>query len=52
MTNKHMEKNGKVVLRNAVKYYAGGANAALDGAVFSRLFSEDLVNDAVPNHPQ
>lgn len=30
----------KVVMRNASEYYAGGANAALDGAFFTRLLSD------------
>ncbi len=43
----HYAAARKVALDNAGEYYAGGANAALDGAFFSRLLS-----DAKPERPQ
>lgn len=42
----------KVALRNASEYYASGANAALDGAFFARLLSNEPVKNAVPDHPR
>jgi hypothetical protein len=42
----------KVALRNGSEYYAGGANAVLDGAFFTRLLSDGPLKNAVPDHPQ
>jgi hypothetical protein len=36
-----------VAIRNASEYYAGGANAALDGAFFTRLLSSEPMKNAV-----
>jgi hypothetical protein len=41
----------RVALRNASEYYANGANAALDGAFFTRLLSDEPVKKGVLDHP-
>jgi hypothetical protein len=42
----------KVALHNASGYYAGGANAVLDGAFFTRLLDGEPVKNAVPDRAQ
>jgi len=42
----------KVALRNAGKYYAGGANAALDGAFFTRILSDGATKNDGMDHSQ
>jgi hypothetical protein len=37
----------KVAMRNASEYYAGGANAALDGAFFTHILSTQQMKNAV-----
>jgi hypothetical protein len=41
-----------VAMRNASEYYTSGANAALDGAFFTRLLSSEPMNNAVQDRPR
>jgi hypothetical protein len=41
-----------VAMRNASEYYTSGANAALDGAFFTRLLSSEPVKNAVQDRPR
>jgi hypothetical protein len=41
-----------VAIRNASEYYAGGANAALDGSFFTRLLSSEPMKKAVQDRPR
>jgi hypothetical protein len=41
-----------VAMRNASQYYTSGANAALDGAFFTRLLRSDPMKIALPDRPR
>jgi len=51
-TKESMRRSRRIALRNSSEYYASDANGALDDAFFARLLSDELVKNAVLDHPQ
>jgi hypothetical protein len=48
----YFAKARDLAIRNASEYYANGANAALDGAFFTRLLSSEPMKNAVQDPPR